>query len=47
MLIVNLWHNTLENVLLNEDQMLQGCLLFHICYLKKNLYTILSLRNEV
>ena len=33
MLIVNLWHNTLENLLLNEDQVLQGCLSFHICML--------------
>ena len=33
MLIVNLWHNNLENLLLNEDQVLQGCLLFDICML--------------
>ena len=48
MLIVNLWHNTLENLLLNEDQVLQGCLLFHICGISiEYLYAILSLRNEV
>ena len=32
MLIVNLWHNTLENVLLNEDQVLQGCLFISYLY---------------
>ncbi|CAH3182425.1 unnamed protein product, partial [Porites evermanni] len=32
MLIVNLWHNTLQNLLLHEDQVLQGCLFLFVCY---------------
>ncbi|CAH3151602.1 unnamed protein product [Porites lobata] len=30
MLIVNLWHNTLQNLLLHEDQVLQGCLFLFV-----------------